>query len=347
MAETGQRLAQAEAVELGGQRQLGDAVALVGRDDRSAAASGAAGRPSPRRPGRTPARASTTSTATCASASPARACSRIEPASGSSSCEVHPAGVDQLELAPVPLAVELLAVARDARALVHDRLARAREAVDQRGLAHVRIADDGDLHAGQYDRAGAGRLTDGPSRQARCAARARRCARRPPRRSRPVVSSVTAPGAGRRGLCSRLVVALVAQRLLGQDGRRIGAQLGGAPARALARVGREEDLQLGVRRDDGADVAALGHPVAARRSARAAWPRAPRARPASAATREAASETSGVRIASVTSRPSSSTRAVAPELDRAPRAASSAGSRGRAPRARAGPTQRYIAPLSR
>ena len=41
-------------------------------------------------PGRTPARASTTSTATCASASPARACSRIEPASGSRSWKSIP-----------------------------------------------------------------------------------------------------------------------------------------------------------------------------------------------------------------------------------------------------------------
>ena len=60
--------------------------------------------------------------------------------------EVDAAGVDQREAASVPLALELLAVARDARALVDDRLAGAREAVDQRGLAHVGIADDGDLH---------------------------------------------------------------------------------------------------------------------------------------------------------------------------------------------------------
>ena len=38
--------------------------------------------------------------------------------------EVHAARVDQRERAPVPVRLELLAVARDARALVHDRLAR-------------------------------------------------------------------------------------------------------------------------------------------------------------------------------------------------------------------------------
>ena len=59
--------------------------------------------------------------------------------------EVDAAGVDQLEAAPVPLAVEVLAVARHPGLLVHDRLAAAREAVDQRGLADVRVADDRDL----------------------------------------------------------------------------------------------------------------------------------------------------------------------------------------------------------
>ena len=39
--------------------------------------------------------------------------------------EVHAAGVDQREAAPVPVGRELLAVARDAGALVHDRLARS------------------------------------------------------------------------------------------------------------------------------------------------------------------------------------------------------------------------------
>ena len=39
--------------------------------------------------------------------------------------EVHAAGVDQREGAPVPVGRELLAIARDAGTLVHDRLARS------------------------------------------------------------------------------------------------------------------------------------------------------------------------------------------------------------------------------
>jgi hypothetical protein len=60
--------------------------------------------------------------------------------------EVHPAGVDQRQAPAVPLGVDLLAVARDPGALVDDRLARLREPVHERGLAHVRVADDGDFH---------------------------------------------------------------------------------------------------------------------------------------------------------------------------------------------------------
>ncbi len=81
------------------QRDLRDGVALVGRDDARQRRSGAAGRPAPRRPGARPARASTTSTATCASASPARACSRIERGQRVLVAEVHAAGVDQRERA--------------------------------------------------------------------------------------------------------------------------------------------------------------------------------------------------------------------------------------------------------
>src|SRR5262249_60770614 len=60
--------------------------------------------------------------------------------------EFHPAGVDQLELATVPVAIELLAIARDARPRVHDGLPGTAEAVDQRRLADVRIPDYSDLH---------------------------------------------------------------------------------------------------------------------------------------------------------------------------------------------------------
>ena len=62
--------------------------------------------------------------------------------------EVDPAGVDQRQRPAVPVGVELLAVAGDAGPLVDDRLARLGEAVDERGLADVRIPDDRDLHGG-------------------------------------------------------------------------------------------------------------------------------------------------------------------------------------------------------
>ena len=65
--------------------------------------------------------------------------------------DVDAAGVDQQEAAPVPLADELLAVARRALRLVHDGLARRGEPVDERRLADVREADDRD-RALQLDR---------------------------------------------------------------------------------------------------------------------------------------------------------------------------------------------------
>ena len=58
--------------------------------------------------------------------------------------DVDAAGVDEQEAVPSPLADDLLAVARDAGRLVDDGLARAGQPVDERRLAHVREADDGD-----------------------------------------------------------------------------------------------------------------------------------------------------------------------------------------------------------
>ena len=57
-------------------------------------------------------------------------------------------------------------------------------------------------------------------------------------------------------------VALVAHRLLLQHDAGVGAELGGAAARALLGRGGQEHLDLGVGRDDAADVTALGDPVA-------------------------------------------------------------------------------------
>ena len=58
--------------------------------------------------------------------------------------DVDTAGVDRQELLAEPLDDQLLAVARRAARVVHDRRARRRQPVDQRRLADVREADDRD-----------------------------------------------------------------------------------------------------------------------------------------------------------------------------------------------------------
>ncbi len=139
------RLAQPEAMELGGERYLGHAVALVGRDDRRQR--GAAQQVGHLLIARTHAGARVDDEHRHLGIGDPRACLIADRARQRVLVlEVHAARVDQLELAPVPLAVDLVAVARDPRTLVHDRLTAAREPVDQRGLAHVWITDDCDLH---------------------------------------------------------------------------------------------------------------------------------------------------------------------------------------------------------
>ena len=159
--------------------------------------------------------------------------------------EVDAAGVDQRAAAAVPLGRELLAVARDARPLVDDRLARLGEAVDERGLADVGIADDGDLH--RSSRASTASMTTWATTSSSV---------------RPVVSIGTASGAG-----SRTVRAPVASRRSRSSCSRRTSwvsppRCGDAAAGALFRVGGEEDLDGGVGRDHGGDVAALRDPVA-------------------------------------------------------------------------------------
>ena len=69
---------------------------------------------------------------------------RINPADGSKETAIQ---IDEVEAPAVPLAGDLVAIARDPGALMDDRRARAGEAVDERGLADVRIADDRHLGA--------------------------------------------------------------------------------------------------------------------------------------------------------------------------------------------------------
>ena len=61
-------------------------------------------------------------------------------------------GVDQAKRHSVPLAVQLLAVSRDAGRLVHDGSAGLGEPIDERRLADIREADDRDRpsHFGDF-----------------------------------------------------------------------------------------------------------------------------------------------------------------------------------------------------
>ena len=68
-------------------------------------------------------------------------------------------------------------------------------------------------------------------------------------------------GGTQRGVLA-LGVLGVAQRLVALHRRGVGAQLGGAALGALLGAGGEEHLHRRLGRHDGADVAALGHPVA-------------------------------------------------------------------------------------
>ena len=91
----------------------------------------------------TPVVASTTKSTASASAMARSDCSAHLVVEGVAAGQ-PPAGVDQDEPAPVPLGLDLLAVAGDARALLDDRLAPADDAVHERRLADVGAADDGD-----------------------------------------------------------------------------------------------------------------------------------------------------------------------------------------------------------
>ena len=131
-AETGDRLAEPEAVELAPRAGCPDAVDLVRGDDDRLVASGAAGRRAPRRPAA--ARRGRRRRSTRDLGVVERGVRLLADRAGERVVvgEVDAAGVDQREAPAVPLGRDLVAVARDARALVHDRLARPAEAVDER-----------------------------------------------------------------------------------------------------------------------------------------------------------------------------------------------------------------------
>ena len=176
--------------------------------------------------------------------------------------EVDAAGVDQRERAAVPVGLELLAVARDARALVHDRLARLREPVDQRRLADVRVADDGDLHA-SISRASTTSVKIWSSTASR---------------SSSVVSTGTASLAATQRRVLAPLVALVALELRGEHRLEVGAELLGAAPGALLGRGGEEDLDRGVAGTRRCRCRAPRRPSRRRAGSPAACARAPSAR---------------------------------------------------------------------
>src|SRR3954452_23899853 len=272
-----QRLAEAERVELGGGRDVGGGVGLVGRDDHRAAApaaqqvgellvaraQAAAGVDDEHRDLRVGERR------LGLLADRARDRVGIE--------EVHAARVDEREAPAVPLARDLVAVAGDARALVHDRGPRAGQSVDERRLADVRIADDRDLHPRT-------RATIRPTTSST---------------SRPVVSTSTASSAATIGLCARVR----------SRSSRAATSSAGWPRR-WARSSRLA-VSHTFRSAPGATTVPTSRPSATQSplasSARCLSSSAARTS-GSAARREARSEISGVRIACETSSPSSSTR---------------------------------------
>ena len=127
--------------------------------------------------------------------------------------------------------------------------------------------------------------------------------------------------------------------------------LGVAPRGANRRVGAEPDLQLGVRRDDLADVAALDHGVALLAELAAGARASPRAPPGAGRRSGTEESITGCRISAVTSCPAMKTLLAFAELDRV--LAGELGQRGDVVRARrraAAASQvsaRYMAPVSR
>ena len=233
-------------------------------------------------PGRRPARASTTSIATSASASASRAWSWIETASGSSSSRSTPPVSISVKWRPFQSVGELLAVARDARALVHDRLARLGEPVDERGLARRwgsrRRRSSSDLP----------RLDDA----------AWRSARRPRRSAEP--GRVDGRRVGRRLVHGAVggrvaLVALAGARAAPWRGRRRRARRRGA-----WRAPPREAVRNTFTAASGATTEPMSRPSATQspcsRIARCLAISASRT-PGSAATRDAPADTSGVRIA--------------------------------------------------
>ena len=333
----GERLAEPERVELGGDREVVGTVGFVDDDEhrdvaaaqrlRQLGVAGAQAGPAvddqqrSRRPRRSRA----------APAPARRGPARPRPRGRCRRCR------SARRRRPFHSVAEPLAVAGDARLGRGDRLGAADQAVDEGALADVGEADDGD-----------GRRSSGGSMP------------RPPLagegddaaddlfEARPVVSSSTASSAARRAPCSRSVSRASRRRWAAST---VSTSSPVSAARRRARSSSEA-VRKTFSGESGLTTVPMSRPSATKspaaiRSALAGDHRL--AHPGWTETREAAAVTSGARIASLTSRPPSSTRRPSKPISSPPASAPSASpsSRSTPASSAASATQRYIAPESR
>ena len=210
--------------------------------------------------------------------------------------------------------------------LVHDRLARLGEPVDERGLADVRVADDGDLHRSRQPRASDCDLRDDLVEREAGGVDGRR-------RRRPA-----------RAPCGRRVgVALVALVQLAEHRVRVGAR---ARRRGGARAPRGAAVRKTLTSASGATTEPMSRPSATQSPSLEdrlllAHQRRAHAR-VGGHPRGAARTPRACGSPSVTSRPSSSTPVADLELDRLGHGGGVLFALGAA-----SATARYIAPVSR
>ena len=155
------RLAQAELVELGGGALAAQALGLVdgeqtGRPERRSCSAIV------RSCGVSPARPSTRKITTSASAIACRVCLRHLVQDAVLRHRLEAAGVDHEERASPTRAAPVMAIAREAREVGDERVARARQAIEQRRLADVGPADEDE--SGQHRRSRVGARPASPRR---------------------------------------------------------------------------------------------------------------------------------------------------------------------------------------
>ena len=111
-----------------------------------------------------PAAASTTNRMTSASSIATRAWSWTRSSMSRAGLQLEAAGVDHREVAAVPFAGAIDAVAGRAGEVLDDRHPLTDEPVEERGLADIRAADDGDDGEGRHGRGSVAAVSIGPMR---------------------------------------------------------------------------------------------------------------------------------------------------------------------------------------